>query len=186
MLCLYCFLVFLPFSVLAFCDLGLAVAADAIDIKCKAVLAETLQLHVINSHNDCRGFHLCHLAAHRAYLVAVTVVVVAGLVLSGTLKPVAYYKPQFKEKIQRVVKCGSADGEIKFVGKFVIQFLQGEMAFDAIDGPKYCIALWCLAMIVHLKKVIEDALYISQNTVFHSFFLENRTKVQIFEDTKES
>jgi hypothetical protein len=60
------------------------------------------------------------------------------------------------------------------------------MTFSAVDGFQDGIALWCLAMIVHLKKVVKNALYTSKNTVFHSFFLENRTKVRIFKETKES
>jgi hypothetical protein len=77
--------------------------ADAIDIKGKAIFMEAPRGHLVDSVNDFLGLHLCHLAAHGAYLVAVTVIVVTSLILGGRLETVTHHQAQLNQQAQCVV-----------------------------------------------------------------------------------
>jgi hypothetical protein len=174
-------------------NLGLTTAADPIDIEREAVLTEPLCPHILHRHTDLRRLHLVDPATHRADLMTVAGVIVTGLVLRRTLKTVTNHQAQFHKQIQGIIHRGPAHVEIHFIQEFIIQFLQREMATDTIDSPQNSVTLQGLAMIVHLKIIIQDALYSVDDTLLARYghskncrFLENRTKVHIFKETEDT
>ena len=136
------------FSFLLSRNLRLARAADAVDIQSKAVLVETLQLQVVDSLAYFSRLDFRHLAAHRTHLMAVAVVVVAGLVVRGSLKTVANDQTQLQEQLQRVVQRGTTHGEVILVGQLLTQFVEGEMPVHPIHRIQYGIAFRRLAVVV--------------------------------------
>ena len=89
------------------CDLGLTGAADAIDIQREAVLAKTLQMIVTDGVGDFGRLKLRDLATYGTYLMAMAIVVVAGLVFRRALEAVSDDQTQFHEQPQRVIKSGT-------------------------------------------------------------------------------
>ena len=168
------------------CHLRLAIAADTIDIQREAILPETLQVQVLNRLDNLRRPELRHLPAHRTYLMAMAVVVVTRLVFRDSLKAMADDQAQLQEKIQCVIDRRPTDDEKEVIDQLLIQFLEREVTVDAVDGFQDGVALWRLAMIIHLKIVIQNPFYSRQNTFFHPRKIKNRTKVRIFGQTKES
>ena len=132
-------------------NLRLARAADAVDIQSKAVLVETLQLQVVDGLAYFSRLDFRHLAAYRTHLMAVAVVVVAGLVVRGSLKTVANNQTQFQEQLQRVVQRGTTHGKVILVGQLLTQFVQGEMPVHPIHRVQYGIAFRRLAVVVQFQ-----------------------------------
>jgi hypothetical protein len=60
------------------------------------------------------------------------------------------------------------------------------MSVDTINSLENGVAFGRLAMIIHLKIVIQNPLYGRYFTLLHPKNSENRTKVRIFVETKES
>ena len=83
--------------------------------------------------------------------------------------------------------------EIHLLEQSRIEFLHREMPVDVIDSPQDGITFQRLAMIVHLKIIIQDTLYGVDYALLVRYchrkncrFLENRTKVHIFGETEDS
>ena len=154
---------------LAFGYPRLTSAAHPVHVECEAILTEAFRRHILNSRDDLRRLHLRHLAAHRTDLMAMAVVIVTGLILRGSLKTVTDHQSQGHKQVQGVIERGPADVEIHVLNQFVAQLFQREMAMCAIHGPEDGIALKGLAMIVHLKIVIQYSL----NGADYTFLVRN-------------
>lgn len=167
-------------------NLGLTSAADAIDIEREPVFAKTLDVQIADSLTDLRRFHLRHLAANGAYLVAVAIVVVASLILGLPLEAVADNKTQLHKQSQRVVECSPADGEILLIVEFAAEFLQREMPVDAVDGIENGKPLWSLAVVVQFQVVgqyVPDRRFCAISHLVWLNGVKNRTKLLIFPET---
>ena len=95
------------------------------------------------------------------------VVVIAGLIFRRSLKTMPDNQPQFKEQVERIIQSCPTDGEVHLICQPIVQLLQRKMSVDTINGFQDGIAFWRLAMIVHLKIVIQDTLHSGQSTYFH-------------------
>ena len=137
--------------------LALTGTADAIDIECESVLAEPLQMGFIDGGGYQVGLHLGHLAADRTDLVAVARIVVTRLIDRRALEAVTDDEAELHEEIQGVVERGAADRETVVVNQFVAQFFKRKVSVDIVDGFEDRVALGGLAMIVHLKVIIQNA-----------------------------
>ena len=174
-------------------DLGLTGAADTIHIEGETILAEPSCLQILHGRADLGRLELTHLATHRTDLMAMAGIIVAGLVLRRTLKAVADNQAQFHKQVEGVVHRGPAHVEIHILDQLRIQLVQRKMAIDIIDSSQDSITLQRLAMIVHLKIVIQDTLHGANHTFLIRYchrkncqVFENRTKVHIFKETKDS
>ena len=135
--------------------LALTGTTDAIDIECESVLAEPLQMGFIDGGGYQVGLHLGHLAADRTDLVAR--IVVTRLIDRRALEAVTDDEAELHEEIQGVVERGAADRETVVVNQFVAQFFKRKVSVNIVDGFEGRVALGGLAMIVHLKVIIQNA-----------------------------
>ena len=73
---------------------------------------EASHRHAVDSLADLMGLHLSHLSTHGAYLMAMAVVIIAGLVFRRRLKTMTYHKTQLYKQAQRIVKRSTTNGEV--------------------------------------------------------------------------
>ena len=112
--------------------------------------------------------------------MAVAVVVVAGLILCGTLKTVADDEAQCHEEPQCVVQRGSTHRKPVFSIQFVAQFVEREMPIDAIYCIEYGKALWRLSQIVLFQVTGKDIPHRNSYVFFHFMWLKTAQNYEIF------
>jgi hypothetical protein len=83
--------------------------------------------------------------------MAVTIVIIAGLIARSPLKTVANHQPHFHKELQRIIQCGPTDGETQFPVQLLAQLLKREMSYHTIDSIQNSITLRSLAMIVQFQ-----------------------------------
>ena len=84
----------------------------------------------------------------------VTIAVERHLIVGAVGHVMADDETQFDKEADRVVERGTANTKIA-LAKHLVEFLQGEVAGHAENGLKYRVALGGLAMIVHLKIIVQ-------------------------------
>ena len=147
---MFYFLLFFLFSLPLSGQLRLTAAAYTIDVKCEAILTKTLQVQLVNDFCHFRGLDLGHLATHGTYLMAVAVVVVAGLVARGALKAVTNDQTQLQKQVQRVVERGPLTGKLYSSLSLSPNSSKREVTVHTIHSLKNRIALRRLAMVVQV------------------------------------
>jgi hypothetical protein len=60
-------------------------------------------VEVVDNHPNLGGLYFRLFTTDRAYLMTVTVIVVASLILRGALKSVSCHKSQFQKEVQRII-----------------------------------------------------------------------------------
>jgi hypothetical protein len=129
----------------------MASTAHAIDIKTEAILAKTLGSYTIDSSRNGNRLKLSYLSTDGTHLMAVTIVIIAGLIARSPLKTVANHQPHFHKELQRIIQCGPTDGETQFPVQLLAQLLKREMSYHTIDSIQNSITLRSLAMIVQFQ-----------------------------------
>ena len=84
---------------------------------------ETSCRHAIDSLTNLIRLHLRHLSTHGAYLMAMAVVIIAGLILRCGLKAMAHHKAQLNKQAQRIVERSTTHREIVVVSQFIAKLL---------------------------------------------------------------
>jgi hypothetical protein len=83
--------------------------------------------------------------------MAMTVVVIAGLIARSSLKTVANDQPHLHEEFQRIVQGSPANGETQFLVQLLTQLLKRKMPLHAIDSIQDGVTLRSLTMIVQFQ-----------------------------------
>lgn len=161
-------------------NLGLARAADAIDVNSISVALETPEVKAVDGFFYLLRLQLGHLAAAGADLMHVVAVGMAELVGGGAGYAMPDDDAQLDEEVQRVVERCPADRKAQFVGQFSAKLVEGEVGRHGRHRIEYGITLRRLAMTVHLKKPVKNG-----PRLFFLFFLFhslhfNSAKLHIF------
>ena len=82
-------------------EFGLASTAHAIDIEAESVLAKTLGSYTIDSSRNGNRLKLSYLSADGTHLMAVTIVIIAGLIARRTLEAMANDQSHLHKEFQR-------------------------------------------------------------------------------------
>lgn len=89
-----------------------------------------------NGLTDLQRLEFRDFSTDGTYLMAMAVIIIAGLILCRSLKTVSNDQPQLHEELQRVIQRSPAHGETQLFIQFFAQLLQREMPIDAIYGIK--------------------------------------------------
>ena len=130
-------------------------AADAIDIDDAVGNAEAAWMVGVERCLQVAAFDECDTVAVVTHLIAAWLLVVDAFELccSGR-KGMTDEQVGLHEQQGRVVERGSADVK-PALAQDVRQFLDGEDAFDVVDGIENGKALACLSQVVGLKELLE-------------------------------
>jgi hypothetical protein len=86
------------------------------------------------------------------------------LIRRGALETVSDHKAQFHEEVEGIVERSTADVKVHIFDKFLAKLLQRKVTMHTIYRSKDSVALRGLAMMIHLKIVVQDAFCVTDHT----------------------